>query len=79
MDRENLDTVYGELLSGYHDDSDEAGLDLGHNLHRLFNEWQYHKDDDRLRSSNASQIPPAKPGPEFLSRSKRLSLFVIPS
>jgi hypothetical protein len=30
MDRENLDNVYGELLSGYYDDSDEAGLDLGH-------------------------------------------------
>ena len=30
MDRENLDTVYGELLSGYYDDRDEAGLDLGH-------------------------------------------------
>jgi hypothetical protein len=30
MDRENLDNVYGELSSGYYDDSDEAGLDLGH-------------------------------------------------
>ncbi|GHV02371.1 hypothetical protein FACS189485_02610 [Spirochaetia bacterium] len=30
MDRENLDNVYGELLSGYYDDRDEAGLDLGH-------------------------------------------------
>jgi hypothetical protein len=30
MDRENLDNVYGELLSGYYDESDEAGLDLGH-------------------------------------------------
>jgi hypothetical protein len=30
MDRENLDNVYGELLSGYYDDSDEAGRDLGH-------------------------------------------------
>jgi hypothetical protein len=30
MDRENLDNVYAELLSGYYDDGDEAGLDLGH-------------------------------------------------
>ena len=30
MDRENLDNVYGELLSGYYDDNDPAGLDLGH-------------------------------------------------
>jgi hypothetical protein len=30
MDRENLDNVYDELLSGYYDDSNEAGLDLGH-------------------------------------------------
>jgi hypothetical protein len=30
MDRENFDNVYGELLSGYYDDTDEAGLDLGH-------------------------------------------------
>jgi hypothetical protein len=30
MDRENLDNVYAELLSGYYDDSDGAGLDLGH-------------------------------------------------
>lgn len=30
MDRENLDDIYGELLSGYYDDSDEAGSDLGH-------------------------------------------------
>jgi GH24 family phage-related lysozyme (muramidase) len=30
MDRENLDNIYGELLSGYYGDSDEAGLDLGH-------------------------------------------------
>ena len=30
MDRENLDKVYAELLSGYYDDDDEAGLDLGH-------------------------------------------------
>jgi hypothetical protein len=29
MDRENLDNVYAEILSGYYDDSDEAGLDLG--------------------------------------------------
>jgi TolB-like protein len=30
MDRENLDNVYGELLSGYYRDTDEAGSDLGH-------------------------------------------------
>ncbi|MDR2499576.1 MAG: leucine-rich repeat domain-containing protein [Treponema sp.] len=30
MDRENLDTVYSELLSGYYDDNDGAGLDMGH-------------------------------------------------
>jgi hypothetical protein len=30
MDRENLDKVYAELLSGYYDDDDDAGLDLGH-------------------------------------------------
>jgi hypothetical protein len=30
MDRENLDTVYAELLSGYYADDDAAGLDLGH-------------------------------------------------
>jgi TolB-like protein len=30
MDRENLDNIYAELLSGYYDDEDEAGLDLGH-------------------------------------------------
>ena len=30
MDRENLDKVYAELLSGYYDDDDAAGLDLGH-------------------------------------------------
>jgi hypothetical protein len=30
MDRQNLDNVYDELLSGYYDDNDEAGLDLGH-------------------------------------------------
>jgi hypothetical protein len=30
MDRENLNDVYGELLSGYYDDNDDAGLDLGH-------------------------------------------------
>jgi hypothetical protein len=30
MDRENLDNVYTELLSGYYDDDDKAGFDLGH-------------------------------------------------
>jgi TolB-like protein len=30
MDRQNLDNVYAELLSGYYDDDAEAGLDLGH-------------------------------------------------
>jgi TolB-like protein len=30
MDRENLDKVYAELLSGYYSDNDTAGLDLGH-------------------------------------------------
>jgi hypothetical protein len=30
MDRENLDNVYAELLSGYYADDDETGLDLGH-------------------------------------------------
>jgi len=30
MDRENLDKVYAELLSGYYSDNDMAGLDLGH-------------------------------------------------
>jgi hypothetical protein len=30
MDRENLDKVYAELLSGYYSDDDAAGLDLGH-------------------------------------------------
>jgi hypothetical protein len=30
MDRENLDNVYAELLSGYYDDDDETGRDLGH-------------------------------------------------
>ena len=30
MDRENLDNVYAELLSGYYSDDDDAGLDLGH-------------------------------------------------
>jgi hypothetical protein len=30
MDRENLDNIYAELLSGYYSDDDEAGLDLGH-------------------------------------------------
>jgi hypothetical protein len=30
MDRENLDKVYAELLSGYYGDDDAAGLDLGH-------------------------------------------------
>jgi hypothetical protein len=30
MDRENMDNVYAELLSGYYDDDDETGHDLGH-------------------------------------------------
>jgi hypothetical protein len=30
MDRENLDKVYAELLSGYYSDDDSASLDLGH-------------------------------------------------
>jgi hypothetical protein len=30
LDRERLDDQYAELLSGYYDDTSEAGLDLGH-------------------------------------------------
>jgi hypothetical protein len=30
MDRQNLDNIYAELLSGYYDGNDKAGVDLGH-------------------------------------------------